>query len=63
MYGVNQMGKLQASFPTEDVPMIILTELMRFGYLGIKLLIKGGKMCHTSEGFWHTFDKTSGCHK
>ena len=23
--------------------MIILTELMRFGYLGIKLLIKGGK--------------------
>lgn len=45
------MGKFKEGFPTEDVPMVILTELMRFGYLGIKSLIKGKNMCQTSEGF------------
>lgn len=31
--------------------MVMLTELMRFGYLGIKPLIKEGKMCQTPKGF------------
>lgn len=53
MQGVNPMGKSQEGFPTEDVPVVILTEIMRFGYKGIKPFIKRGKCVRPLKGFTH----------
>lgn len=51
MESVNPMGILQAGFPTEDAPTVLLTKLMRFGYLGIKPLIKREKCVRPLKDF------------